>query len=324
MTRRLGALAGSATLAGVVLGCTASPEPPRDVILAVPPPSIALIVPRPRPERSPGGRFEQQVFAALEGVCERAWWVEDGDLRVGCKQCPRMPWASPEEATEAPPAAIAHADPALRVLRKFAARLMGNAGPEIVLSYEGCQPEEAGHVGTLVIDAEKQGILRDHSSFELLACRAAPRDEREVLVCIGHEDAWRLRRRDGTKVRTVGVYDGIESRRIGDGGFTEVITWHPMRLFEHNAEYFCGGRSRLPGIVLRFGDVSGMSVTGDLVTFTGTFAKRTPTDAYRQACEDGADLGAVLQAAPFSLDFELRDGKLVATPSAERWLAAAR
>jgi len=126
-------------------------------------------------------------------------------------------------------------------------------------------------------------------------------------------------------MRTVGVYDALEPRRMSNGRPTEVTTWHPRWLFEYSADYWCiRSQGPPPGFDVSFGEVNGIRVTGDVVTFTGTFAKRAPTDAYRKACEDGSDLGAVLQAAPFSLDFMLREGKLVATPSADSWLAAAR
>ncbi len=265
---------------------------------------------------------QEEIFAALEGICERAWWVKDGDLRVGCKNCPKP--SSPESATRIEQAAaIAHADPALRVLRRYAARLMGNAAPEIVLSYQGCRTE-SDNVGTLVIDAAKKVLLRDHPSFELLACETAARDEREVLVCIGHENAWT--QTEGSNERTVGVYDGLKQRFWSNGRPTDVITWHPKRLFSSDAHYFCGPthRTPLPGSHIHFGEVKGIRVSVNHVTFTGTFAKRAPTDAYRKACEDGTDLAAVLQPEPFSLEFELRAVELVATPSTERWLAAAQ
>jgi len=322
---RLGALARSATLAGVVLGCSApATEPAGDATILVPP---ALGAPPASgsasgPSAKPHDRFQELAFAALEGICERAWWGEGDDLRAGCKECPATPRSPQGGRTEPKPAAIAHADPALRVLRRYAARLMGNAAPEIVLSYEGCRPE-SDNVGTLVIDAEKKVLLRDHPSFELLACETAARDKREVLVCIGHENAWT--QREGLKERTVGVYDGLKQRWLSNGRPTEVITWHPRRLFVSDADYFCGQtHGTPPRLDIRFGRVTGISVSAGLFTFTGTFAKHAPSDAFRKACEDGADLGAVLQPAPFSLDFELREGKLVATPSAESWLAATR
>lgn len=172
---RLGVLSASATLAAAMLGCRApATEPAGGATILVPP---AVVAPPPsgsasRPPAKPPDGFQEQVFAALEGICERAWWMKDGDLRVGCKQCPRLPWVSREDAMVPPTAAIAQADPALHVLRRFAARLMGNAVPEIVLSYDGCRPE-SDNVGTLVIDAEKKccsATIRASSSW-----RARPR-----------------------------------------------------------------------------------------------------------------------------------------------------
>lgn len=337
---RRGALAGSATLAGVLAATLllsmelAGCAPPRPVDAEPParsepkpsttgattssPPSAAP--PAVPAEPPPGGPFTDAVFAALEGICERAWSTDERGLHLGCKQCPR---AEPGHTASGSPTAIAHAEPALVVTRIFAGKLLGPGSDAVVVAYDGCMPGIYGYGGTLLVDRATRRVVRDEAGLALFACQAAAHDGREVLVCRARRDGYKMT--VGSEAHFVGVYDPIDLRPVNADDATDIAAWHAIPLFTTDAAYYCAAGGTPPGTLVRHtGAGGGLRVEPPKVVVSGTFAKRVPTPAYRKACEADADLADVLRPEPFELAFRLERGRLVATPAAASWIARAR